>query len=548
MTNSFDNPIKRVAAYCRVSTLWELHEIYVDEGVSGTGTKKRAAFNRMIEDAKDHKFDLILTKEISRFARNVLDSIGYTRQLKAMGIGVIFMNDNINTLDADSELRLTIMSSIAQEESRRTSERVKWGHRRRMEQGVVFGRDMLGYDVRSGELHINEEGAEIVRLIFHKYLDEGKGTHVIAHELREAGIRTSTYMKEWSYTVILRILKNEKYCGDLVQQKTFTPDYLTHGKKYNRGEMEFVTIRDHHEPIISREIFEATQREIERRHELHASKNGFANRYAMSGKIICGECGSTFVHIQRTAGNGSPYEVWRCIRRQREGGKKRVLGNGDEVGCGCCNLHDRDIRDILQYVVGQVMRDRESLLQSVLGTVSDVLKSCSEKGNADYFESELQKIEGKKQKLLDMCLSGDIETAEYKKGIQRLNEEQLTLQEKLAKEKARAQLLADKTKLMEDISGYIHSLSAGEEWDDTFYRSIVDKIVVHADRTLDVHLKCIPDRWQARILQGRAEIEKYNREKEENNGNGENDEKMANQGDSEPISVRIPFNSAYGMA
>ncbi len=204
MTNSFDNQIKRVAAYCRVSTdnldqanslesqqryfneyirrnpLWELHEIYVDEGVSGTGTKKRAAFNRMIEDAKDHKFDLILTKEISRFARNVLDSIGYTRQLKAMGIGVIFMNDNINTLDADSELRLTIMSSIAQEESRRTSERVKWGHRRRMEQGVVFGRDMLGYDVRNGELHINPEGAEIVRLIFHKYLDEGKGTHVIA--------------------------------------------------------------------------------------------------------------------------------------------------------------------------------------------------------------------------------------------------------------------------------------------------------------------------------------------------------------------------------
>ena len=559
MTNSFDNQIKRVAAYCRVSTdnldqanslesqqryfneyirrnpLWELHEIYVDEGVSGTGTKKRAAFNRMIEDAKEHKFDLILTKEISRFARiltkeisrfarNVLDSIGYTRQLKAMGIGVIFMNDNINTLDADSELRLTIMSSIAQEESRRTSERVKWGHRRRMEQGVVFGRDMLGYDVRNGELHINEEGAEIVRLIFHKYLDEGKGTHVIAHELREAGIRTSTYMKEWSYTVILRILKNEKYCGDLVQQKTFTPDYLTHGKKYNRGEMEFVTIRDHHEPIISREIFEATQREIERRHELHAAKNGFANRYAMSGKIICGECGSTFVHIQRTAGNGSPYEV--C----------------------CCNLHDRDIRDILQYVVGQVMRDRESLLQSVLGTVSDVLKSCSEKGNADYFESELQKIEGKKQKLLDMCLSGDIETAEYRKGCERLGEEYARLSEKLAEEKARAQLLADKTQLMKDISDTIHSLSAGEEWDDTFYRNMVDRIVVHADRTIDVHLKCIPDRWQARILQGRAEIEKYNREKEENNGNGENDEKMANQGDSEPMSVRIPFNSAYGMA
>ena len=187
-------------------------------------------------------------------------------------------------------------------------------------------------------------------------------------------------------------------------------------------------------------------------------------------------------------------------------------------------------------------------MQSVLGTVSDVLKSCSEKGNADYFESELQKIEGKKQKLLDMCLSGDIETVEYKKGIQRLNEEQLTLQEKLAKEKARAQLLADKTKLMDDISGYIHSLSAGEEWDDIFYRNIVDRIVVHADRTIDVHLKCIPEKWQARILQGRAEIEKYNRENQEkngeNDGNGEESEGMINQGDSEPISVKIAFNSA----
>ncbi len=130
--------------------------------------------------------------------------------------------------------------------------------------------------------------------------------------------------------------------------------------------MEFVTIRDHHEPIISREIFEATQREIERRHELYAAKNGFANRYAMSGKIICGECGSTFVHIQRTVGNGSPVDAWRCIRRQREGGKKRAIGNGDEVGCNCCNLHDRDVRDILPYVVAQVMEDRESLLQRFL--------------------------------------------------------------------------------------------------------------------------------------------------------------------------------------
>ena len=244
---------KRVAAYCRVSTDhedqansfesqqryfrqyiernpdWKLYEIFADEGISGTNTKKRSEFKRMIACAKEGDFDLIITKEISRFARNTLDSIYYTRDLKKHGVGVIFMNDNINTLDGDAELRLAIMSSIAQEESRKTSERVKWGQKRQMEQGVVFGRSMLGYDVKDGKMTINEDGAKIVRLIFHKFANENKGTHVIARELREAGI-TPMRVKEWSNTVILRVIRNEKYCGDLVQKKTFTPDFLSQVK------------------------------------------------------------------------------------------------------------------------------------------------------------------------------------------------------------------------------------------------------------------------------------------------------------------------------
>ena len=178
---------KRVAAYCRVSTenedqansfesqrryfkqyiernpSWELYGIFADEGISGTNTKKRKEFNRMVACAKDGEFDLVITKEISRFARNTLDSIYYTRELKKHGVGVIFLNDNINTLDGDAELRLAIMSSIAQEESRKTSERVKWGQKRQMERGVVFGRSMLGYDVKGGNMYVNEEGAEIVQ-------------------------------------------------------------------------------------------------------------------------------------------------------------------------------------------------------------------------------------------------------------------------------------------------------------------------------------------------------------------------------------------------
>lgn len=173
----------------------------------------------MIEDVQYKKIDLILTKEISRFARNTLDSIYYTRKLKNMGVGVIFINDGINTLDEDAELRLTIMASIAQEESRRISQRVKWGQKRQMEKGVVFGRELLGYNLKDGVLTINEQEAEIVRMIFHKFTNEGKGTHVIARELYEAGIKTKRGNLNWSNTTILRVLRNEKYVGDLCQKK-----------------------------------------------------------------------------------------------------------------------------------------------------------------------------------------------------------------------------------------------------------------------------------------------------------------------------------------
>ncbi len=305
------NEKKRVAAYCRVSTDsedqansfesqqryfrqyieqrsdWVLYEIFADEGITGTNTKKRREFNRMIDCAKRGEFDLIITKEISRFARNTLDSIYYTRDLKKHGVGVIFMNDNINTLDGDAELRLAIMSSIAQEESRKTSERVKWGQKRRMEQGVVFGRSMLGYDIRCGKMYINQKGADIVRLIFHKFVDEGKGTHVIAKELCEEGI-APMHVKEWHSSVILRIIRNEKYCGDLVQKKTYTPDFLSHEKKYNMGQEEFIIIKNHHEPIISREIFMQANKILDERSLSQKEKNKYSRRYIFSGKIKCG--------------------------------------------------------------------------------------------------------------------------------------------------------------------------------------------------------------------------------------------------------------------
>ena len=178
--NSFESQQRYFKEYINRQPDWEFYEIYADEGITGTSTKKRTRFNQMINDAYMGKFNIIITKEVSRFSRNILDTISYTRELKALGVYVIFMNDGITTSDPDAELRLSIMGSLAQEESRKTSARVKWGQTRQMEQGVVSGRSMLGYDVKDGKMTVNPEGAEIVRLIFHKYGNEKKGTSVIA--------------------------------------------------------------------------------------------------------------------------------------------------------------------------------------------------------------------------------------------------------------------------------------------------------------------------------------------------------------------------------
>jgi DNA invertase Pin-like site-specific DNA recombinase len=421
--------MKRVAAYCRVSTdkndqqnsfesqrryfreyidrepLWELAGIFADEGVSGTSTKKRKAFNDMFESAKLGNFDLIITKEISRFARNTLDSIHYTRELKKLGVGVIFLNDNINTLDADSELRLTIMSSIAQEESRKISERVKWGQKRRMEQGVVFGRNLLGYDVRGGKLFINQDGAEIVKLIFSKFVNENKGTHVIARELNEAGINTLR-VKEWNNTVILRVLRNEKYCGDLVQKKTITPDYLSHDKKYNRGEEKFIVIKNHHKAIVSREIFEAAARILNERALSQKDKAKYSNRYTFSGKIKCGLCNSSYVARRRK------YLVWNCYKN-----------------CG-----NKGVRD-------------EVIMEAVGARIARPQSDKNDKKNR-----ALNIIAVKKARLLGLYIDGVIEKDEF-----------LSARKKLEKELAKM----SRKQCEAAIS------------DDEFYRKAVDKIIVN---------------------------------------------------------------------
>ena len=294
--NSLENQEKFFIEYIEGKPNWEYVPLYVDEGLSGTSTRRRVNFNRMIADARNGKFDLILTKEVSRFSRNTVDTLKYTRELKEMGVGVYFINDNIDTRVSNDEFRLTIMASVAQEESRKISERVKWGQMRSMEKGVVFGQKILGYRRNGKILTIIPNEAETVKYIFQKYLNEGKGLTAIARELEKFNILTAYGNKLWDATAVLRVLSNEKYCGDLKQKKFITPDFLTHRTKRNKGEEDFIIVKDNHAPIISREIFEKTQIEIKRRGSKKSDGSRYTTRYGFSGKLECGLCGAVLVN------------------------------------------------------------------------------------------------------------------------------------------------------------------------------------------------------------------------------------------------------------
>lgn len=450
--------VKRVAVYCRVSTDhedqansfesqqryfrqyierrpdWKLYEVFADEGISGTSTKKRKEFNRMIACAKKGEMDMIITKEISRFARNTLDSIYFTRELKKYGVGVFFMNDNINTLDGDAELRLAIMSSIAQEESRRTSERVKWGQKRRMEQGVVFGRDMLGYDVRGGKMYVNEKGAEIVRLIFHKFIREGKGTQVIARELSEAGIRPMC-VKEWQNTVILRILRNEKYCGDLIQKKTYTPDFLSHEKKYNHGQEEFVIIRDHHVPIISRELFEEANRRLDEKALSQEGRRKYSNRHLFSGKIQCGCCGKGYAARYKKREDGSRYKAWRCYEAVKHG-CPHIDKEGKQTGCMGPSIRNEHVLEIMRLITERLNFTNLKITEHLIALIRPVL-------------------------LVDMAESRN----------------------------------DDRKRMEERIVRAIDEILHGTEGEDEFYKYILDRMVVNDRNHFDVYLKFLPWKW-----------------------------------------------------
>lgn len=496
-TNSLENQKTYFKNYILDHEDWQLAEVYYDEGISGTQTKKRQGFRHMIEDAENKEIDLIVTKEVSRFARNTVDTLSYTRKLKDFGVGVIFTLDNIDTRDSDGEFRLTIMASIAQEESRKISERVKWGQKRQMEKGVVFGRDLLGYTVHHGVLAINQEEAPIIKAIFHMYTNEGKGTHVIARELSENGMRPKR-VHQWSNTVILKILRNEKYVGDLCQKKTFTPNYLTHTKKYNHGEEDTVYLKDHHEAIIDRDLWERTQNELERRSPSADQKSKHTNRYWCSGKLFCAECGNRFVSRTKRLKNGEQYKAWRCHATAAHGTLKEDA-DGNSIGCNNNSINDKALQACMSYCISLIQSEKDSLREEILSEIALVQKNTVKKTDTKRIKKKIEQLEIKKRKAIDLMLDELIskedlqaQTDWYNTEIKKLN---IQLSDSLheAKEESR-----QKNKLEKYIAALDNIMSADSN-NELLYKEVLDHIDIHKDNILTIWLKCIPFGIQLKI-------------------------------------------------
>ena len=412
---------KRVAAYCRVSTdqemqlnsfeaqtrfyrekieanpEYELAGIYADEGISGTSTKNRDQFNKMIDDCKANKIDMIITKSISRFARNTLDCLNYVRLLKGLGIGIMFEKEGINTLDSTGETLLTILSSLAQEESLSLSLNSTWGVRRRFEQGKVTINEkrFLGYDKDSeGNLIINEKQAVIVKRIYKDFLD-GKGTAHITRELEEEKIKNWNGTSKWYESTIKSILQNEKYKGDAILQKTYTVDFLTKKRVENTGKLPKYYVEESHPAIIEPETWEAVQLEIERRKNFcmeHGIKN-LDTRIPFGGKVLCGICGSVYNRKTWMQPDGTKRKVWMCSNRYKEKGIK---------GCESKHIDEEILKKAFIKVFNVLVENKQHFFQKWEEEVkeADALKKYRLKECLDILEIATQMREFDE----DLCL------------------------------------------------------------------------------------------------------------------------------------------------
>lgn len=491
----------RVAAYCRVSTEqeeqqnsyqvqiayytdlinrkkeWTLAGIFADEGISGTQTKKRTEFNRMIRMCKNKKIDLVITKSISRFARNTVDCLEYVRQLKDLGIGVIFEKENINTLTMTSEFMIALYGSFAQAESESISKNVSWGKEKAYREGKVQFqyKYLLGYKKGTdGKPEIVPEEAEIVRLIYTLFLD-GYSMTRIKKILENKGYLTAQGKKVWNESLIRSILKNEKYVGDALLQKTFTSDCITHKVVKNHGERPMYLVTDHHVPIVDRDTYNRVQQELARRSSKRkvsdkttTEQGKYSSKYALTELLICGHCGTPY---RRTtwAARGKKQIVWRCISRLEHG--KKYCPDSPTIKEE--NLHQGIIKAINNYY--SCRNDIARILKANIGTVLE----CQGQEEIIAAENRLKEIDRARNELVGLIATGGCDEDKLDSEFEKLYEEEQGLSERLAMLKSKNQTSAETQAKLDKIIDMIeHEKFELETFDNVLIRKLIECVKV----------------------------------------------------------------------
>ncbi len=485
-----ENPKLRVAAYCRVSTDsdeqatsydaqiehytnyinghpdWKLAGIFADDGISGTNTKKRDEFNRMIDECMAGGIDMIITKSISRFARNTLDCLKYIRQLKEKNIPVFFEKENINSMDSKGEVMLTIMASLAQQESQSLSQNVKLGLQYRYQQGEIQVNCnwFLGYAKDENKhLVVVPEEAEIVKRIYRENL-EGASMLKIARGLEADGILNGAGRKKWHTSNINQILRNEKYIGDALLQKTYTVDFLTKQRVKNNGLVPQYYVENSHEAIIPREIFMQVQEELVRRRLIHKSPNGknrvFSSSHCLSNIVFCGCCGEFYRRIH-WYNRGKKSIVWRCISRLENTG----------LFCDARTVPESQLEQVLVKAINRTLCDKDDFLAVLQKNIETVLSQGNDQVLADI-DKRLKELQAE---LLKLATSN----ADYEKvgnEIYRLREEK----QKLMVENVNRDELKNR---IADMGTFLRKQpTALTEYDEPLVRRLIEKITVYEDK------------------------------------------------------------------
>ena len=472
----------RVAPYCRVSTgkdeqlpsyeaqieyytakiaerpEWTMVRLYADQGKSGTSTKKRKEFLKLIADCKKGKIDLIITKSVSRFCRNTLDGLDYVRRLKRLGVGVYFEKENVNTLYMDNEMILTFMMSQAQAESESLSGNISLGHRMRFRDGKIYYNyaNFLGYRKGAdGQPEIDPDEAAIVRRIYARYL-LGHSVQQIMKDLEADGIKTVRGNEKWSYGAIRGMLQNEKYIGDALLQKTYMADLFTHQSKKNMGELPKYYVHECHPAIIDRETFQKVQEEIARRGSLRkvSSKaktelGRYCGKYVLSELLVCGECGSPYRRVTWTA-KGEKRIVWRYINRLEHG--KRICKRSP-------TLYESDIHAAVIAAMNELY-DQRAAKEMVGKVIAFALAGSGSEMTLPMVELELRKLQDRQMELFQLAVAAGAECLDYDEELSQVNIAKARLLAKKMELEQTQRIAGEFDLKMEEISGTLEQDTA----------------------------------------------------------------------------------------